>query len=510
MERTVRPKHDYEAQGEFQSGFEMLERSGAVVAFELDSAGNFARANAAFCRVLGRDASKLIGRPFLDCLFSSTDQAIYRRAERKSGLRDVELRVRGNGGAQLVLCGDFMQGDSQCDRRLLGVFVDATEVFNLRSAMQRSARLEALGSLTSGVAHDFNNLLTVLIGNLALTAESLRGRPDDFAKIKSARDAATRGADMIQQLLAFAREKSIESELVNPARVVQKLMPLVSRALGSRIKLEARVAEHVGAFRGNAAQLESVVVNLAVNARDAMPSGGTVTLKVGERPFDLAEASRRRLHAPGSYVLVEVADTGSGIAPETLEKVFEPFFSTKGDRGSGLGLAMVRSFAAQCGGTAFIESTVGVGTVVTLAFPRCDESLDETNAKTMPLSTLPSGRESVLVLAGEEGMRSTISQILAVLGYTVRTAANPEEATRLLGEQPSELVILDWADAGRVWSALSGAGNGEVVGCRVVELQSSGLDATSRVPGASTLLKPFSLADLAGTVRAALDAPRPV
>jgi CheY-like chemotaxis protein len=294
--------------------------------------------------------------------------------------------------------------------------------------------------------------------------------------------------------------------------VARNLVPLVARALGSKVVLDADLNEHVGGFRGNVAQLESVIVNLAVNARDAMEGGGRVVLFVGDRELDSDEAQRRGLGDGGSFVALEVTDTGSGIAPETIGRVFEPFFSTKGDRGSGLGLAMVKRYAEQCGGSAYIQSSVGRGTTVSVVFPRCDETLDETNAKTMPLSMLPSGKESVLIVVTEESMRSTISQILSVLGYSVRTATNAREAAVCLRESMSDLLILDSADPGGLVSALTTAAEAaEQTACRVVELQSAGdRDASPRMAGARVLFKPFSLADLASVVREALDgAPLP-
>lgn len=486
-----------------------LAASTVAAAFEVDAAGLFIHVNQKVVELLGaRSAADLVGRSLAELLTEPADAKLLRRARRKGGLRDVVLRLKGRHGRR-VLRGDFSQAGNP--EYLQGLFIDVTEVHLLRSSMQRSARLEALGSLTSGVAHDLNNLLTVLIGNLALAAESLRGRPEEFAKIKSARDAATRGADLIQQLLAFARQQSIEAEVIDPAKIVANLVPLVGRALGARVALDAKLEEQAGMIQGNAAQLESVIVNLAVNARDAMDSGGKVTIGVSERRLGEKEALSRRLSGAGVYVCIEVSDNGSGIPEETLARVFEPFFSTKGELGSGLGLAMVRNYADQFTGVASIDSVVGQGTTVNLWFPRCEETTNETTVKTMPLSTLPTGRESVLVVAAEEHLRSTVSQILSVLGYAVRNATEPDEAVRLARETRIDLLILDAPNAPKLLSALVNAAKraGQPM-CRAIQLRSSAdIDGTHEAPHLRFLSKPFSLADLAKTVRTTLDAPSP-
>ena len=229
------------------------------------------------------------------------------------------------------LHGDIRQVKGPSGPVVCGVFTELGNEQQLRKAVQQSARMEALGSLTAGIAHDFNNLLTVLVGNLYLLAEELRDNPQTFEKLKAARDAGKRGADLIRQLLAFARREQIEADVVDPSKIITDLQPLLRRALGSRITLDTQLDAGAGPIRASVAQLESVVVNLAINARDAISGKGMVSIRVRKLAVPDAEAARRRLANGGHYVAISVADTGGGIAPDVLNRVFEPFFSTKGE-----------------------------------------------------------------------------------------------------------------------------------------------------------------------------------
>jgi two-component sensor histidine kinase len=357
---------------------------------------------------------------------------------------------------------------------------------NLRAGMERSARLEALGSLTSGVAHDFNNLLTILVGNLALVAEELRDQPRQFEKLKSARDAARRGGELIKQLLSFARQEPVESRLINPAEIIARIAPLIQRALGSRIELKLELDEQANPVQGNSAQLESVIVNLAVNARDAIEGTGCVGIKVSSRDDELT---------------IEVSDDGSGVPDEIAARVFEPFFTTKGDgKGSGLGLSMVKLYAEQFDGTAELASADGAGTTVSLKFPISSGSIDESAAMTMPVASLPSGKEHVVVVSGNDGVGAMVSQILSVLGYRCEVVENPDGARQLFRASLPDLVISDGFDLGLIAQMLRSPGNGA---SRFLQLSATGTTAHSPHP---VLRKPFSIPDLALKVRETLDA----
>jgi nitrogen-specific signal transduction histidine kinase len=391
---------------------------------------------------------------------------------------------------------------------ICGVFVDCSDEEQLQAAVQQSARMEALGSLTAGIAHDFNNLLTVLVGNLYLVAEEVRDNPKLFEKLKSARDAGKRGADLIKQLLAFARREHIEADVIDPCRIVGDLVPLLRRALGNRISLDTELASSALLVRASTAQLESVIVNLAINARDAIEKKGRVLIRVAALHFSAAEAAQRGLISAGTYVVLGVADNGCGIPPEAIGRIFEPFFSTKRDRGgTGLGLSMVRWFAEANGGSVQVDSAVGSGTTVTLMLPLVTDRPIEANDRTMPLSTLPSGTETVLVLAAEEGLRATIRQILEVLGYSVRFTAEVEETLAIVRAERLDLLIIDGGMRNEAAQTdfLAELGRAAPNVRLIVTDDSAGSKERWAGPDAAILLKPFSLADLANTVRQTLD-----
>ena len=345
------------------------------------------------------------------------------------------------------------------------------------------------------------------VGNLYLVGEELRAQPKVFEKLKPARDAAKRGTDLIKQLLAFARREQLATEIVDPAKVVEGVMPLLRRALGARIVLETAFQPDAGTVRASTAQLESVVVNLAVNSRDAIEGKGRITIDVRRVQIAQADAERRRLARGGDYVAISVADTGAGIPAELTKRVFEPFFSTKAERGgTGLGLSMVRWFAEQAGGVVDLQSAVGRGTRVTLLLPQQFERLSDVGEGTMPLSTLRGGSERVVVLALDEALRSTIRQVLEVLGYEVRLASGVEDMLDALRAGKAHLLVVDGlgrADADVLIRARA------ICPALKVMMTADATRAGERIPaaGVALLAKPFSIADLSRAVRKVLDAP---
>ena len=284
-----------------------------------------------------------------------------------------------------------------------------------------------------------------------MLGEELREQPRVFEKLKAARDAGKRGTELIKQLMTFARREELTVGVIEPQKVIAELLPLLRRALGVRITLETKLQANVGAVRASVAQLESAVVNLAVNARDAIDGKGRISIEVTAADVSEQEAPLRGLVRGGRYVAVTVRDTGSGIPPEALGRVFEPFFSTKGERGgTGLGLSMVRWFAEHTGGSAAIDSVVGQGTTVSLLLPRLQaEQSADANDMTRPLSTLPTGSERVVVLALDEALRATMHQTLEVLGYRVKVASGAEDLLATVAAEQTDLLMVDGLGARR-------------------------------------------------------------
>jgi len=482
----------------------ILESSTAVAALVVVPDGRIVAANARMRRFLGVSEMGSAARIF-DYMTDASAWESWRDVPRTG--RAVELELRGFDGTTRLVRGDLLPQGEGAGRRIVGVFVDADDGKALRAAAHHSARMEALGSLTAGVAHDFNNLLTVLVGNLYLLGEELRDQPRVFEKLKAARDAGKRGTELIKQLMTFARREEMTVGAIDPHKVITDLLPLLRRALGARITLETKMQTSVGAIRASVAQLESVVVNLAVNARDAIDGKGRISIQLATADIKQQEAPLRGLTRGGRYVALTVRDTGGGIPPEALGRVFEPFFSTKGERGgTGLGLSMVRWFAEHAGGCAAIDSVVGEGTTVTLLLAReRTEQPADANDGTMPLSTLPSGTERVVVLALDEALRATMHQTLEVLGYRVKVASGAEDLLAAVAAEPTELLMID------------GLGRGDadiLIRARAIQPKlriiatADPSRGAERIPGVSvaSLAKPFTLADLAKTVRRTLDA----
>jgi signal transduction histidine kinase len=503
--RQTQSRHDAAEQSSGE--WSLLENSKIVATIVLSLDGRILGANARMRELLEVGvADRLNGRSFTEFLVQPDEWSSWSQPRAADAV--ALLRVRSAAGATVALRGEIRKTRTPTGPALCGLFVNASDEAQLRAAVQHGARMEALGSLTAGIAHDFNNLLTVLVGNLYLVAEELRDRPKAFEKLKSARDASKRGADLIKQLLAFARREQLETAVIDPCKVVTDIEPLLRRALGSRVALRVELQPDAGKIRASTAQLESVIVNLAINARDAIEVKGSVTIGVQRAHLTATEAAARGLAKGGDYVIVRVADDGSGIPADVIDKVFEPFFSTKRDRGgTGLGLSMVRWFAEQAGGSIELDSTVGRGTTVALVLPLSADQSAEQDDKTMPLSTLPTGNERVVVLAADEAVRSTVRQILEVLGYAVEFAAGDADVIAVLTANQADLLIVDGAareDAALLDRARSARPNLKIV--VMVEGQRPRDRDRNSQPGISVLAKPFTLAELASIVRHSLDA----
>lgn len=483
--------------GDFE--FAVLEDSTVVAALLFSADGAIRGSNALLRRLLGVDEPReLLGRNLREFFADPSDWPAWRAVLGTGGA--ATLRIRS------PLRSVTLRGDVRPAVGLLcGTFVEVNDDEQLKAAVQQSARMEALGSLTAGIAHDFNNLLTVLVGNLYLIAEDLRDQPKHFEKLKAARDAGKRGAELIKQLLAFARREQVTTGVVDPCKVVTELAPLLRRALTSRITLETDLESAHLPVRASQAQLESVLVNLAINARDAIEGKGRVRIAVHKARFTPEEAERRSLQRGRQFVALSVSDDGKGIPGEILARVFEPFFSTKGERGgTGLGLSMVRWFAEQCGGVAEISSAAGKGTRVTLLLPVAQEQTVDPHDMTMPLSTLPTGNEHVVVLARDEALRVTIRQILEVLGYSVSFGSDQAGVLAALRAADTHLLMFDAGardEAELIAKAAEARPGIKLVATTDSESQVERLKAL----GITALQKPFSLAELAGCVRRALD-----
>jgi signal transduction histidine kinase len=258
--------------------------------------------------------------------------------------------------------------------------------------------MEAIGQLTGGIAHDFNNLLGVVLGNLQLLERSVAETPNLARKVHTAMRAAVRGADLTRRLLTFARRQILDPTVVDLNRQLIAFNDLLQRTLGDSIEVRMAHSPDLWHVRVDAGQFENAILNLAINARDAMPQGGRLTVRCENLVLDAAFCRDHPQIEPGEYVSISVIDSGTGIEPEILKRVFEPFFTTKeSGKGSGLGLAMVHGFAEQSGGVATIESQQGRGTTVRIYLPRSREEQTD-REDTIVTKVAPGGNETILVV----------------------------------------------------------------------------------------------------------------
>ena len=353
---------------------------------------------------------------------------------------------RADGSHATVIDRGFIIRDAGGEAtRMLRSMLDVTERRELDAHLRQSQKLEAIGQLTGGIAHDFNNLLTVILGNAELMVERLTGHPalEEIARMTSA--AASRGAELTSRLLAFARRQTLRPQTVDVGRQLQSIKGLLRRTLGEQVELGFRSASDVWPAEVDPGQLEVALLNLAINARDAMPGGGKLTMEVGNAELDEDYARDNPGARPGQYVVITVSDTGKGMSAEVVGRAFEPFFTTKEvGKGSGLGLSMVYGFVKQSGGHINVYSEEGVGTSIKLYFPRM--LLPEESAGPPPALKAPirGEGEHVLVVEDDPLVRQHVLSMLTGLGYKVSSAENGPMALQILAGDPSvELLFTD-------------------------------------------------------------------
>ena len=369
-------------------------------------------------------------------------------ARRKSGRSSIEYRWQCADGAykhfldQAVLLRD-------CDGRPIefaGTLTDVTEQRSLESQLVQAQKMDAIGKLTGGIAHDFNNLLAAVIGGLGLLEKRAALGEEQQKILAMTKRAAEQGSELVRRLLAFARRQKLEPHPVDLPSLREAVSDLLTHTLGGLVRIEWQIDENISKAFADQAQLELALLNLIINARDAMPSGGTVTIRAEDRRIVSGDTSDV---AAGDYVRIAVTDTGSGISPDVLEKVMEPFFTTKDiGKGSGLGLSMVYGFARQSDGAFHIESEVGVGTTAELWLPRAPNGAGRTGpAAAEPKRRARLRKLQILLVDDHSEVRSTTAAVLADSGHKVIEAADGAEALRLLKERncKCDLLITDYA-----------------------------------------------------------------
>lgn len=415
--------------------------------YRCDSKGRFRDANPALVAMLAYESAEqvLALDPEKDVFLRPEELArLVREGNTKGKVDNFEVKWKRKDGTILTvrLSGrSVMNGDNSMGMLEL-IAEDVTEKRVLEDQFRQAQKMEAVGRLAGGVAHDFNNLLMVISGYTEVLLDALDAASPLHARVEAIQQAADRATTLTRQLLAFSRKQLLELKVVDVNAIVQDMERLLRPLIGENIELVTRLEQNVGRTRADAGQLEQVIMNLVVNAKDAMPNGGKITIQTANAELD---DSYRREHTyiqPGPYIMLLVSDTGCGMDKETQSRIFEPFFTTKEKgKGTGLGLSTVYGIIKQSGGYVFAQSELGHGTTFRIYLPRVEDAA-EPIVDARAASGVLEGTETVLLVEDEESVRQLVAETLSSRGYKVLEAENGEEALKLVAASSDKIHLM--------------------------------------------------------------------
>jgi PAS domain S-box-containing protein len=488
------------------------------VIFALTPDGTIAALNPAFETITGWPRAEWLGKPF-EALVHPADvpQALelFGRVLRGEPRPTNQFRVQTrDGGSRIAEFSASAQRRDDALVGILGIGRDVTERVQLEQQLRQAQKMEAVGRLAGGIAHDFNNILTAITGYVDLLLEDLGTTDPRRQDAQEVRKAADRAAALTRQLLAFSRQQVMQPRVLDLNGLVTELEKMLQRVLGEDVGLATRLDPALGAVKADAGQLEQVVMNLAVNARDAMPQGGRLTIETTNAELD-AEYAREHFPAtPGRYVMLAVSDTGVGMTPDVHAHLFEPFFTTKEKgKGTGLGLATVYGIVKQSGGFIWVYSEPGQGATFKIYLPRVEQLAHAPVAATPAPAPVRGGTETVLVAEDEAPVRAVAREVLERLGYRVLEAPSAEAALDVV-QRHSGVIHLLLTDV--VMPGMSGRDLARRLAAlrpetRVIYMSGYTADAITRhgmlEPGLVYVQKPFTADTIARTVRDVLDRP---
>ena len=475
--------------------------------------------NKAWAQMHGWSADEVPGMP--TSMFFPEDElprlpSLYAEADRTGHVTFEVRRLRKDGSTFLAAFDVVTVHDA--DGALLYRVAssrDITESKRAEELLRHATRMEAIGALTGGMAHDFNNLLGAIILSLDFVQSEMSDTDPMKSFVAEARSAAESGAELIRNLLAFARRQSLHPTRIEVNDQVRGMHRLLSRVLGEEIEIVLNCAPDIWHVVADPSQLEACIMNLGTNARDAMPNGGRLTITTSNQRLDADYAKLNPSVTPGDYAIIAVSDTGTGMAPDVVAKVFEPFFSTKEvGKGTGLGLSMVLGFATQSGGHVSVYSEPGVGTTIRLFLPRTSRSTDPAQPGTEVIAAVRvrGNGETVLVVEDNAAMRRVVARQLSELNYVVIEADSASAALAKLETETIDLLFSDVVMPGGMdgfalaeqvrarWPSIRVLLTSGFSGDRV-NVRLGGLQSPPRLLG-----KPYDLEELARAVREALDA----
>jgi PAS domain S-box-containing protein len=392
-----------------------------------------------------------------------------------------------------------------------GLIVDITERKLLENQLMQARKMEAVGRLAGGVAHDFNNLLTIIKGYIEIALQRCLNQPALHGDIRRIEEAADRAVALVRQLLAFSRKQVLRPKILDLNSIVVNLDQLLRRLMSANIEMKTFVSKDLGAIKADPGQVEQVIMNLVVNARDAMPDGGRIIIETSNVDLDSSYTLDHTVVRPGPYVLLAVTDTGVGMTPDTVAHIFEPFYTTKeSGRGTGLGLSTVYGIVKQSGGYIWVYSELGKGTTFKVYLPRVKDEVQPPAAE-MPVSATRKAHETILLVEDEPVVRELAHMVLSERGYKVIEAHTPEEAERLAGNNGAEihLLLTDVVMPGSSGRELAKTLTGRYPNLRVLYMSGYTHNVIAQdgtlEEGISFLQKPFTPQVLAEKVREVLD-----
>ena len=488
----------------------------------IDMQGKAYEINPAYRRMLGLS----LGEPVTNEVFNELTYPEHREADRAryleliTGKREQDRRekryLRRDGRsvwADLNLT--MLRDSSGAPQYVMVMAIDITERKRLEEQLLQAQKMEAIGTLSGGIAHDFNNLLTVIKGYSQLAVQRLQHEPELRSQIERVEQAAEQAASLTRQLLAFSRRQVLQPRVFDLNVLVTNLDKMLRRLIGEHIEMQTKTATDLGAVKADPSQIEQVILNLAVNARDAMPAGGKLSMETGNVHLDELYALEHLGARPGQYVMLRVSDTGVGIEPAMQARIFEPFFTTKDPgKGTGLGLAMVYGIVKQSGGYIAVESEPGRGSTFKIYLPQVDEPA----AAVTPESSrgaAAKGSETILLVEDDPRVRELARTVLRSCGYSVLTSENPLTAASL-GENyagPIHLLLTDVVMPGMSGRDLANQLLARRPAMRILYMSGYASEAMPRVvldPDTFFLPKPFSPTALTAKVREVLDQPKTV
>ena len=434
---------------ESEERFAAFMNNSPVPALMRDAKGRYVYVNRAFEAYVGKSSGEVLGKTPFDLWDQQTAKALIEvdqqvLSTRRSIERYEQTSLPGRETKEWLAI-KFPFRDRKGRTFVGGVSIDVTERKSLEEQLRQSQKMEAVGRLAGGIAHDFNNLLTIIMGYSELLLDSPDVKGEQQSKIKEVKKAGERAALLTRQLLAFSRKQVLAPQVLDLNSVIENLRKMIERLIGEDIQFVGIPFAPLGMVKVDPGQVDQIIMNLVVNARDAMPRGGKLTIETANAEFDEEYAHSHLPSLPGQYVMIAVSDTGIGMDPETQKQIFEPFFTTKEmGKGTGLGLATVYGIVKQSDGFIWVYSEKGVGSAFKVYFPRIPEQNELPLEKQQEPEHLE-GTETVLVAEDETALRTLIRETLGGYGYTVLEAGDGKEAAEISCryENPIHLLITD-------------------------------------------------------------------